>query len=410
MEADDNDMAAAPTAIRIGSWPMDVELSSRPFSIRQFACKKRFSLVEMLIIVLLNNIMAKSAHTLDKAMAASSTLDKASFGKLPSTFANAPNATLSFRGIDCPVVQPQKKIVVFILFAADAANPLPPHLEKGVWENIKGYHFYFPDWICRFYVTKNMPAQFLEDLRNSLIPVEIVLIDEWGTLEETRLQRFLPFDDPGVSHVLSRDIDSRPSIRELLAVNEWLGSLNTFHTMRDHKQHAVAVMAGMFGWKAGALGDRKIVDMLHNFRNDPTHSHKNDQLFLEAYVWPIVRKDTLQHDGHPDKPWSKKLCKQSPGGCRPFPMSHGYSGFFVGQPFKSGIGGNVEQYHCFSTCSVTMDLECSCHTKTCGGMDVSLKGSGMWGRGEDWQFQHETSIEPSKDSVCLRQQPSRGDE
>ncbi|KAG7349669.1 lipoxygenase [Nitzschia inconspicua] len=371
--------------------------------LRRFLCKKRFSVLELLIIVLLANTVVWGKHDVDLAMAATTALQhelpKSNFG---GGLTNVRNVT-STMNVGRSASKRNKKIIVFSLFSVDSTNPLPAYLEKGVWENIKGYHFYFPDWICRFYVTKNIPIKFIQDLIASPVPVEVVLMDEWGTsFEETRLQRFLPFDDPEVSHVLSRDIDSRPSVRDFLAVNEWLGSPRKFHTMRDHQQHAVAVMAGMFGWKAGALGDLKIVDLLQDFRRSSS-SQKNDQVFLERYIWPVVKADAFQHDGHPDKPWSKRFCRQSPGGCHAFPMSNAYGGFFVGQPFKAGIGGNVEQYHCFSTCSVTAELECNCRTKTCGGKDVTLQGTGESGKQEDWGFQQATSKNPTKDPVCLRQ-------
>ena len=46
-----------------------------------------------------------------------------------------------------------------------------------------------------------------------------------------------------------RDLDSRPSQREVNAVNEWLQSKHPFHVMRDHPGHDLPMLAGMWGIK-----------------------------------------------------------------------------------------------------------------------------------------------------------------
>ena len=60
--------------------------------------------------------------------------------------------------------------------------------------------------------------------------------------------RFLPLLDPLVDRLLSRDIDTIVSRREVTAVNQWLNnSTATFHLMRDHQNHCspdVAIIAG----------------------------------------------------------------------------------------------------------------------------------------------------------------------
>jgi hypothetical protein len=46
--------------------------------------------------------------------------------------------------------------------------------------------------------------------------------------------RFLPLMDPTVDRMLSRDMDSLITAREVAAVNQWLNSNVTFHLMHDH--------------------------------------------------------------------------------------------------------------------------------------------------------------------------------
>jgi hypothetical protein len=66
---------------------------------------------------------------------------------------------------------------------------------------------------------------------------------------------------------LFRDLDSRPSLREVEAVKEWLQSKHVFHVMRDHPGHDMPMLAGMWGVKvAGQRPALRAVflEMLHN--------------------------------------------------------------------------------------------------------------------------------------------------
>src|SRR5207302_11089623 len=59
--------------------------------------------------------------------------------------------------------------------------------------------------------------------------------------------RFYAFDDPEVNVVMVRDIDSPFTLRERLAVEEWLASEFPFHVIRDHYNHSEPMMAGLWG-------------------------------------------------------------------------------------------------------------------------------------------------------------------
>ena len=55
--------------------------------------------------------------------------------------------------------------------------------------------------------------------------------------------------DPLVSEWHCRDLDSRPSQRELAAVSDWQLSGKTFHIMRDNKYHGASIVGCCFGMK-----------------------------------------------------------------------------------------------------------------------------------------------------------------
>jgi len=56
--------------------------------------------------------------------------------------------------------------------------------------------------------------------------------------------RFLPLMDPTVDRMLSRDMDSLITAREVAAVHQWLDSDASFHLMHDHPFHCGLLLLG----------------------------------------------------------------------------------------------------------------------------------------------------------------------
>ena len=116
--------------------------------------------------------------------------------------------------------------------------------------------------------------------------------------------RYFPTLDPQVDILMSRDLDSRLSRRELAAVEEWLDSGSPVHVMRDAPSHASPMLAGMWGARledvnirrlwAGAW-DRILEDKLALASREKKGP---DQDILDKYVWPWARYITLTHDSY----------------------------------------------------------------------------------------------------------------
>jgi len=105
----------------------------------------------------------------------------------------------------------------------------------------------YPNWICYFYCNSCVPTDIINELKNRP-NTKVIEIPEIGNTACT-LHRFLVTDDEHVEYMISRDLDSRLSMREKIAVDEWINDGSDFHLMRDHPYHGSFVMGGMHGIK-----------------------------------------------------------------------------------------------------------------------------------------------------------------
>ena len=70
-----------------------------------------------------------------------------------------------------------------------------------------------------------------------------------------------------------------------------------FHSMRDHVQHVVPVMGGVFGMKRGLLNklNTTMLQIMEEGMNKFPHKMPgcfgHDQNFLTSFIWPHI-KDT----------------------------------------------------------------------------------------------------------------------
>jgi len=145
--------------------------------------------------------------------------------------------------------------------------------------------------------------------------------------------------DPLVGISMVRDLDSEIFEREILAVNEWLlKTTYAFHIMRDHDQHGIPMLGGLWGVASNRLSinDRlTIANALIPSANEhkqhqflKTYSGAGDQMFLADHIWPLARRNSLAHDSYTCF-WSRYIYQ---GDTRPFPSKRQHPSCFVGCP------------------------------------------------------------------------------
>ena len=176
-----------------------------------------------------------------------------------------------------------KYIISFSLWGNDQIYTI------GAIRNAELCNTVFPGWVCRFYVDYNsVSGNIIKNL--VALNCEIVPMSK-GDFRAT-LWRFLPASDPAVDIMLSRDTDSRLTIREKLAVDEWLASGKNFHIIRDHPEHMYTILAGMWGCRCNILRDME--SLIVNFKLE--NRRQIDQEFLAAVIYPRIRNDCFVHD------------------------------------------------------------------------------------------------------------------
>lgn len=177
-----------------------------------------------------------------------------------------------------------KKIISFALWGDN------PKYTIGAIKNANLSKEFYPDWISRFYVHKDVDISIINEIKSAQ-NTEISIVNEtpdWKSM----FWRFLPVFDNDTECFICRDCDSRLSDREVAAVNEWSNSDKLVHIMRDHPWHRFVMLGGMIGFKKEAFGI--LINSLSNF--NPTNEYGTDYVFFNNVLYPQVKGLSLAHD------------------------------------------------------------------------------------------------------------------
>lgn len=183
----------------------------------------------------------------------------------------------------------------------------------GVIENVLDAKKYYEGWIVRVHYNDTVPSNIIDWLKTQ---DNVEVVHHPGTKKKAS-NTLWRFEDLFIKDaiVISRDVDSRFTDREVSLVNEWLASSKDFHIIRDHKHHMVPILAGTFGCRNNCLEYIGIptplqninsvpmkyvkgVELLHSFENGiPNERDKYlvDQIFLAQYVYNFIINNTLVH-------------------------------------------------------------------------------------------------------------------
>lgn len=170
---------------------------------------------------------------------------------------------------------------------------------QGAIRNVELAKQFYPGWQCLFFISRRTVEDHPVEmgiLNSFLEPVFCEVMSDDDAVNPL-CWRFLVADLPGVDRFIVRDADSRPSQRELDAVNQWIESGLPFHTMRDHPAHGRFIHGGMWGAVGGFLPNMRqsYIDWW-NSRGKDYKGTDPDQQFLEDVITPLVKNNCMQHD------------------------------------------------------------------------------------------------------------------
>jgi hypothetical protein len=151
----------------------------------------------------------------------------------------------------------------------------------GAEKNLEINKILLPDWQNVIYFHPSMTNMENVEKLNSLgaSMVDVTTLPNIGIdyIHFPYFWRFLSFFQGGIS--ISRDLDSRVSMREVNYINKWLDSNKDFFIIRDHPWHS-PVPAGLIGMR----GERQdFVEHFVNFVNTQSLAWGADQTILHEF-------------------------------------------------------------------------------------------------------------------------------
>lgn len=181
------------------------------------------------------------------------------------------------------------RVISFSIFRPPTVLPKKfPDYGNGLLYNVLLAVQVFEGWQIRIYLNEGALEERVVAALRALAPgvqLEWRVVDE-QFMYEGMFWRFNVADDPDVERFIVRDLDSRLSWRDRVAVDAWIGSGKDFHLMRDHVRYheSFIVLGGMWGAVGGFVPNMS--HLLESYTKRQLYGH--DQDFLRDIIWPRV--------------------------------------------------------------------------------------------------------------------------
>jgi len=162
----------------------------------------------------------------------------------------------------------------------------------GAIRNCLLRHDLYSDWEIWIYLDESVP----QSVCDTLTQLGAILHQQASQQSEKQklCWRFKVANQPEVGRFLVRDIDSVFSLRERMAVEQWLESDEWFHTIHDWWTHTDLMLAGLWGGVANVLPD--VWQMVEEYTPKSLTTPNIDQWFLRDCLWSYVKQSCLMHD------------------------------------------------------------------------------------------------------------------
>lgn len=143
-----------------------------------------------------------------------------------------------------------------------------------------------------------------EKVLNTLHRMNIIktrYVDEPVLKCRAMLWRMIPIWDDDVDYVFCKDADSIPTPKERKITEEFISSKYAVLGINDNPAHSIPLMGGMIGFNnkkfIAQSNIRTYGDFmrLSHYSDDQWRSHGADQNYLNSYLLPKIRHNTLIH-------------------------------------------------------------------------------------------------------------------
>ena len=179
-----------------------------------------------------------------------------------------------------------RKVLSFSLFGRKAKYI------RGAHKNLAQQPVRFPGWVCRFYVSTDVPVRDIDDLRDNGAEI-IIMRPESGTVGS--MWRFLAHDEEDVCACLFLDVDTFLRKWQLCVAKEWLSSDKHYCIMRGSSAHN-SMAAGRWGVKGGssvAVNMRQEIEKFLACQKVKNLGYGIGETFLNRVIYPRIFHHTL---------------------------------------------------------------------------------------------------------------------
>jgi hypothetical protein len=160
---------------------------------------------------------------------------------------------------------------------------------RGILENIRLGEELYPDWEIVVHVSEDCPYKEEYRRRGARVIEHPPSSSSFGMT-----WRFCTVSDPKYTHILSRDADSFLTINERNAVNEWLQSGKSLHSILLKRNEHLHMFGGTFGMKYWPEMEQ-LVEAEKLAKSHAGHKYEEDEFFLRDVVLPFFTDDRLEH-------------------------------------------------------------------------------------------------------------------
>ena len=181
-----------------------------------------------------------------------------------------------------------QNIISYALWGAEPRYIVP------LLENLRIREHLFPGWTIRVYLDDSVPPDARSALEQSGAQIVASKLVAGVPPARKLLWRFAVIAEPSIKRFLVRDADSLLSVKERVAVDDWIRSGKYFHAMRDGHTHTDLILAGLWGGVGGILPPPE--SLWEQFKPWRLENDHIDQDLLSVTVWPTIRQSCLIHD------------------------------------------------------------------------------------------------------------------